>query len=155
MNAVESSSSRPSNASLRERAAGRRGLRSLDANARVIPSEVRAGRCDRVTQLRKLPSPAVECFNSLRKGQLFFREESCITKRFRLRRVFLELPEILLQCEVQPEVLHLAQTFQLGSKFVQGPELRRIQSTQSFKESPDFLLDALNDSLSLALRSSL
>ena len=68
--------------------------------------------------LRKLPSPAVQRFNSLRKGQLFLREKSCITKRFRLRRVFLELPEVLLQCEVQPEELHLAQTFQLGSKFV-------------------------------------
>jgi len=69
-------------------------------------------------QLRKLPSPAVRCFNPLRKGQLFLREKSCITKRLRLRRMFLELPEILLQCEIQPEVLHLAQTFQLGSKFV-------------------------------------
>ena len=91
----------------------------LIENARVIPSgRGCAGVRDWVTGLRKLPSPAVQCFNSLRKRQLFLREKSCITKRFRLRRMFLELPEILLQCEIQPEVLHLAQTFQLGSKFV-------------------------------------
>ena len=47
-----------------------------------------------------------ECARDLR-----LRMDPENTKRFRLRRVFLELPEILLQCEVQSEELHLAQTF--------------------------------------------
>lgn len=77
----------------------------------VTGEESDTGRHNWVSGLRKLPSSAVQCVNPSRKGQLFLREKSCITERFRLRQVFLELPEILLQCEVQSEELHLAQTF--------------------------------------------